>query len=311
MRKVVSLLLFFYAATMAAQNEIHCFKGKLNGRTAFELVYGYQQAGENDHRCAGYMYYPNAKNPAPILVVGHPLEADAKDPNYDHLYREGFEEYQPDGEMTGKMDLQYYEVEGDYQFKEGFWQNPTTGKRLLMTEMKEQTNALPTWWPGAPATLTAPKREAYSFKVRYEKDENDLYDVIVDCFVNGKKVAPEIREYMNYTLDGENLDQFGYVTEKDINFDGIPDLIVNTGMTTHAQNTQVAYVWNPVTLQFYRVEAFENMVEPSFDEEQKEISTVVRDGYEYVVYETYKWKNGVLKQVSSKREKLFDDDNGD
>jgi hypothetical protein len=37
----------------------------------------------------------------------------------------------------------------------------------------------------------------------------------------------------------------------------------------------------------------------------------VRDGYEYVVYETYKWKNGVLKQVSSKREKLFDDDNGD
>ena len=311
MRKVVSLLLFFYAATMAAQNEIHCFKGKLNGRTAFELVYGYQQAGENDHRCAGYMYYPNAKNPAPILVVGHPLEADVKDPNYDHLYREGFEEYQPDGEMTGKMDLQYYEVEGDYQFKEGFWQNPTTGKRLLMTEMKEQANALPAWWPGAPATLTAPKREAYSFKVRYEKDENDLYDVIVDCLVNGKKVAPEIREYMNYTLDGENLDQFGYVTEKDINFDGIPDLIVNTGLTTHAQNTQVAYVWNPVTLQFYRVEAFENMVEPSFDEEQKEISTVVRDGYEYAVYETYKWKNGVLKQVSSKREKLFDDDNGD
>ena len=41
------------------------------------------------------------------------------------------------------------------------------------------------------------------------------------------------------------------------------------------------------------------------------LSTVVRDGYEYVVYETYKWKNGVLKQVSSKREKLFDDDNGD
>ena len=49
MRKVVSLLLFFYAATMIAQNEIHYFKGKLNGKTAFELVYGYQQAGENDH----------------------------------------------------------------------------------------------------------------------------------------------------------------------------------------------------------------------------------------------------------------------
>ena len=308
MRKVVSLLFFFYAASMAAQNEIHFFKGKLNGKTAFELVYGYQSVGENDYSCVGYMYYPNAKTPAPILVVGHPLKANPKDPNYDNLYREGFEEYQPNGEMTGKMDIQYYEVEGDYQFKSGFWQNPTTGRKLPMTVTEERGNVLPAWWPGTPKTLTAPKREAYSFKVRYEKDENGLYDVIVDCFANGEKVAPAIREYMNYTLDGENLDQFGFVTEEDINFDGIPDLIVNTGMTTHAQNTQVAYVWNPVTLQFYRVEGFENIVEPTFDKEKKEISTAIRDGYEYVYYETYKWKNGVLKQVSSKREKLFDDE---
>ena len=270
-------MFFFYAASMAAQNEIHFFKGKLNGKTAFELVYGYQSVGENDYRCAGYMYYPNAKTPAPILVVGHPLKANPKDPNYDNLYREGFEEYQPNGEMTGKMDIQYYEVEGDYQFKSGFWQNPTTGRKLPMTVTEERGNVLPAWWPGTPKTLTAPKREAYSFKVRYEKDENGLYDVIVDCFANGEKVAPAIREYMNYTLDGENLDQFGFVTEEDINFDGIPDLIVNTGMTTHAQNTQVAYVWNPVTLQFYRVEGFENIVEPTFDKEKKEISTAIRD----------------------------------
>jgi len=303
MRRVVSFLLFFYAATMAAQEEIHYFKGKLNGKTAFELVYGYY-----GNRCAGYMYYPNAKTPAPILVVGHPLETDPKDPYADNLYREGLEEYQPDGEMTGKMDVQYYEVEGDYQFKKGFWQNPTTGKKLPMMEVENQYGGLPAWWPGTPKTLTAPNREDYSFKVRYEKDENDLYDVIVDCYANGEKTGPEIREYMNYTLDGENLDHFGFVTEEDINFDGIPDLIVNTGMTTHAQNTQVAYVWNPVTLQFYRVEAFENIVEPTFDTEKKEITTAVRDGYEYVYYETYKWKNGVLKQVSSRKEKLFDDE---
>ena len=303
MRRVVSFLLFFYAATMAAQEEIHYFKGKLNGKSAFELVYGYY-----GNRCAGYMYYPNAKTPAPILVVGHPLETDPKDPYADNLYREGLEEYQPDGEMTGKMDVQYYEVEGDYQFKKGFWQNPTTGKKLPMMEVENQYGGLPAWWPGTPKTLTAPNREDYSFKVRYEKDENDLYDVIVDCYANGEKTGPEIREYMNYTLDGENLDHFGFVTEEDINFDGIPDLIVNTGMTTHAQNTQVAYVWNPVTLQFYRVEAFENIVEPTFDAEKKEITTAVRDGYEYVYYETYKWKNGVLKQVSSRKEKLFDDE---
>ena len=301
MRKVLSLLLCFYAATMAAQEDIHYYKGKLNGKIAFELVYGYY-----GDRCAGYMYYPNAKSPAPILVVGQKLKADSKEPNAENLYREGFKEYQPDGEMTGKMDIQYYEVEGDYTFKKGFWQNPTTGKKLPMTEVKTQYG-MPKWWPGAPKTLTAPQREAYSFKVRYVKDENGLYDVIVDCFVNGEKTEPEIREYMNYTLNGEDLDKYGFVTEEDINFDGIPDLIVNTGMTTHAQNTQVGYVWNPITLQFYRVEAFENMVEPTFDKEKKEIYTVVRDGYEYAYFETYKWKNGVLKQVSSRKEKLFDD----
>ena len=209
--------------------------------------------------------------------------------------------------MTGKMDIQYYEVEGDYQFKTGFWQNPTTGKKLPMMEVENQYGGLPAWWPGEPKTLKAPEREAYSFKVRYEKDENGLYDVIVDCYANGEKTEPEIREYMNYTLDGENLDQFGFVKEEDINFDGIPDLIVNTGLTTHAQNTQVAYVWNPVTLQFYRVDGFMDIVEPTFDKEKKEITTAVRDGYEYVYYETYKWVNGVLKQVSSKREKLFDE----
>ena len=301
MRKVVSLLLLFYAATMVAQEEIHYFKGKLNGKIAFELVYGYY-----GNRCAGYMYYPNAKSPAPILVVGHGLETDPKDPYADNLYREGLEEYQPDGEMTGKMDVQYYEVEGDYQFKKGFWQNPTTGKKLPMTEVENQYGGLPAWWPGTPKTLTAPNREDYSFKVRYEKDENDQYDIVVDCFVNGEKTQPEIREYMN-VYSGDNLDKMGFVTEKDINFDGIPDLIVNTGLTTHAQNTQVAYVWNPVTLQFYRVEGFMEIVEPTFDAEKKEITTAVRDGYEYVYFETYKWVNGVLKQVFSKREKLFDE----
>jgi hypothetical protein len=55
------------------------------------------------------------------------------------------------------------------------------------------------------------------------------------------------------------------------------------------------------------VEEFENLVEPDIDKEQKEIRTAVRDGYEYVYFETYKWVNGVLKQVSSKREKLFDE----
>ena len=188
MRKVVSLFFLFCATTMAAQGEIHYYKGKLNGKIAFELVYGFESV-DGDARIAGYMYYPNAKSPAPILVVGHSLDADPKDPYYDNLYREGFEEYQPDGEMTGKMDIQYYEVEGDYQFKTGFWQNPTTGKKLPMTDVAIQLGDLPAWWPGKPQTLSAPKREAYTFKVRFDKNDDDQYDIFVDCYANGKKVG--------------------------------------------------------------------------------------------------------------------------
>ena len=306
MRKVISLFFLFCATTMAAQGEIHYYKGKLNGKIAFELVYGYESV-DDDARVAGYMYYPNAKSPAPILVVGHSLEADPKDPYFDNLYREGFKEYQPDGEMTGKMDIQYYEVEGDYQFKTGYWQNPTTGRKLPMTDVEIQYGGLPAWWPGSPKTLSAPKREAYSFKVRFDKNDVDQYDIFVDCYANGKKTDFEIKEYLNGAYDEEQLENLGWISEDDINFDGIPDLLVNTGITIHAQNTQVAYVWNPETLQFYRVEAFENMVEPDIDKETKEITTYVRDGYEYVYIEKYKWKNGVLKQVSSKKEKLFND----
>ena len=270
MRRIAVILMLLCATALAAQSyiydEFRAFKGMLNGKTAFELIF--QNSSQNgESRCAGYIYYPNAKNPAPILIVGRYLKSDPKDPNSEYLYHMAFEEYQADGEMTGKIDLEYYEVEGDYTFKKGTWINPNNARRLPMTQTKSVFEKA-SWWPGAPPTLTAPKREAYNYPFK----------------------------------EDQHLD---WITETDINFDGIPDLYLFTGFHSHAQSAYAAYVWNPATLQFYRVDTFDEIAEPEFDEKAKTITSRARDnGHMYI--DVFKWKNGKLSRISSKKQSLFD-----
>lgn len=288
----LALALFGMAITMVAQSEVHYLKGKLNGKIAFELMYEVKAVSSNDIRTAGYMYYPKAKNPAPILIAGN---------------REQLEEYQPDGEITGKLDLSYNKVDGGYQFKSGTWTNPNTGRKLPLTNVEELNDQNPSWYPGKPKTLSAPKREDYSFKYHFTDEDEYTKNIVVEMYANGEKLE-ETKILVSGPVSEEMEKELTWIEETDINFDGIPDLMIYTGITTHAQSMHNAYVWNPTTLQFYYSEGFESLVEPDFDTENKEIRTVVREGYEHAYFEVYKWKNGKLKQISSKREKLFDDE---
>jgi len=305
MKQLLSILLLISSTSLAAQNyENHVFKGMLNGKTAVEIAF---QTAYNDGEwlTAGYIYYPKAKNPAPILIVGTHLNVDPKLKNSENLFSMRFVEYQDDGSITGRFNLMYYEVEGDYHFHKGSWTNPTTGKSLAMTNMKESFE-LPSWYPGPPATLTAPKHEAWSFKHHFNKDEDGwLRDIIVDIYADGKKSPLSFEEPLCSAADSEMEKSLPWVTEEDINFDGISDIMVYLGVSTRAQSIYKAFVWNPETRQYYYVKEFEEIQEPDIDTKAKTITSYARD-VDGMYIDVYKWKNGKLTQISSKKESQHD-----
>ena len=301
----LALLLACLQTAMAQDlNEMKGFKGLLNGKTAVEIVVS-EKYNDGDWITAGYCYYPKAKAPAPILVVATP-ETDKKLlPKGENHYMLKLVEYQPDGEITGIFRIWFTEVEGDYNFVKGTWTNPTTGKVMQMGQVT-QFYDVPNWYPGEPATFTAPKREAWSFKYHFDKERDEwLTDIHVDIYAGEKKSPLSFEEPLCGAFDVKRETDRSWVTEEDINFDGIPDLMVFLGLSIHAQNLHKAFVWNPVTRQFYPVEAFDEIQEPDIDKKAKTITSYVRD-VDGLYIETYKWKNGVLKQVSSKKETFSD-----
>lgn len=110
------------------------FDARLDGRIPVNIVF---QRNENND-VAGYIYYPRAKKPAPIKIVGHASPTD------DHLIYY-LDEYQPDGTITGHITLQTT-LEWEYPYQiEGTWTNPTTKKVMQMADMT-WSQEVPTWF---------------------------------------------------------------------------------------------------------------------------------------------------------------------
>ena len=309
MKTILSLLLLFCATSMQAQNitKYYGFKAKLNGKIAVELIYHNGQ--NNDERIsAGYIYYPHVKAPAPILIVedwGQEKHVASKE---DNVYKVRFMEFQPDDENTGIIYVKFSEKEGDYQVLEAQWKNPTTGKVMKFSDFEEMREK-PDWYPGTPAVFTAPKREAWKvwYRLYNENDEDSewLNKIHVTFSVDGQDDDKfSFIDDLNGAVSSDMEEGLEWITEKDINFDGINDVMVYMGVTRQAQSLFRAFVWNPVTRQFYEVKEFQMIEEPYFDAQNKTITSFVRGGGMMYV-DTYKWKNGKLRKISSKEEKLY------
>ena len=310
--KRLSLAFLFACCTLviAAQEvtENRGFKAVLNEKIAVEVFF--QTAYINgEWQTAGYIYYPKAKSPAPILIVENWDKEKQIVSEEDNVFDRRFVEYQPDGEMTGIIYLTYAEVEGDFQMLKGSWKNPTTGKVMSLSNFQEMRE-LPSWWPGSPEIFGAPNRDAWKFLYKLENkydesgDSEWMDNIHVTFEVNGVEHPLSFDEPLNGAVNSEMEETLNWIDEKDINFDGIPDLMVYLGVTHNAQSLYKAFVWNPITRQFYDVKEFQEIQEPDFDSEAKTITSRARDaGILYT--DTFKWKNGKLTKIASKKDSLY------
>ena len=305
--KTLMLSLMLTAATLTASAQQHYenrgFKALLNGKTPIEVMFQTTQNADNEWMTAGYLYYPKAKTPAPILIVeGWYPEKQIVSKDEDEVVSR-FTEYQPDGERTGILYVTYVEVEGDFQMRRASWKNPTTGKVLQLSNFEEMRE-LPSWYPGAPKVLSAATRLEWQTKERVYSSEGPnsewLDKIEVDFLERGKKVFT-VKEDMSGAISKDLLENgWGWVTNEDINFDGQPDVLIYVGMVPNGNTLHKAYVWNPYTRQFYPVPEFDEIQEPDFDKKTKTITSSARD-YQNAYIDTFKWKNGKLKRVGSKK----------
>lgn len=105
---------------------------KLDGKIPVNMIF--QRKGD----CvAGYIYYPKAKHPAPIMMIGTVTEYEGKDYYY-------LKEYQADGIITGSISLTL-KTDTYPEFLEGTWTNPKTEKEMTMQEMTFSRDA-PKWY---------------------------------------------------------------------------------------------------------------------------------------------------------------------
>ena len=101
-------------------------------------------------------------------------------------------------------------------------------------------------------------------------------------------------------------DQFrgGGIYEKDINFDGIPDLQVSLGyISGFGSEIFDAWIWNTHKQQFVNVEGYAEIPNPEIDVANRRIMSYDRHDDEMEVAE-YKWKDGMLVLTARHTEKV-------
>ena len=134
MKKTILFIIAGLLTAVTAQADVlgeYSFVGMLGDKIPVRLKF----AVNGDEIAVGEIFYPKAKNPAPILVVGEPT-------NDDGWYY--LKEYQSDGTITGTM---LFKIEGEdtaagAYISEGTWTNPRTGKSLPMKNFEWNDDAL-------------------------------------------------------------------------------------------------------------------------------------------------------------------------
>ena len=126
--------------------------------------------------------------------------------------------------------------------------------------------------------IQAQGRDAYSFKVTpHVNQEDELIDSItVDVLVDGVKTYLDFSTTL-FTPQSPDINH-QWIVERDINFDGIPDLMIFYGYIGYGgQGGDIyhGYVWDVKTRKFRLEENFSEIPDPQFDETEKTIRATV------------------------------------
>ena len=162
----------------------------------------------------------------------------------------------------------------------------------------------------ATAADTEPvSRSDYKFTATYHIDkEEDLVDSIhvVGKLKDGTVAFDEGVRLI--TMQEASSDR-KWFEETDVNFDGIPDLLIYTGywgFGGQGGDVYACYVWDEKNNKFIFVEDFDGIPDPDFDDKAKTISANYRAEYDLYVHAVYKWEGFKLKQVSYETEGIED-----
>lgn len=145
MRKIMICICMMLAVALdcsADGKTYYRFEGKMGGKVS--VVIAFQVSEDYDDLAAGYIYYPKAKNPAPILLVGNKLA--------DNRFM--LREYQPDGKITGDL---YFQIANEDAadgptISEGEWSNQQSDATYSLTtlsspyDMARTQMYMPDWY---------------------------------------------------------------------------------------------------------------------------------------------------------------------
>ena len=151
------------------------------------------------------------------------------------------------------------------------------------------------------------ERRAYRFETSFVplQEHPGEYDRIEVKGSAGSSLVPEFETELQLaqTIDDAYLKRVTkWVDDKiDLNFDGIPDLMVHLGLLPGlgARDLEFGYVWNPENYCFEPVST-EGLIEPDVDPVAKTITCSFFNGPETMENETYVWKDGKLTLADRK-----------
>lgn len=189
---VLSMALCMLMLSGLQAQTVYRYDAKLDGRIPVTIAL----QEDNWTHVAGYIYYPKAKNPAPIMVIGSVMHYPDNEADYY------LNEYQSDGTITGTISIQ--REEGKLR---GTWTNPKTQKEMTLTGLTVSRQQ-PEWFT---ESLLAPESpdsigHEYSFERWSPKYGGNMGGTISFRAAGKNKVHFECMNACNNIAEGKSED---------------------------------------------------------------------------------------------------------